>query len=372
MSIRLIAATVAIALVPGTPVTAQEIATDDGAVAWRQAFKTTAMFWRAPDEAAAGADRNAGVGFWRIRTDASIGRTRPIAFELAVEQRVYASTSSGAPVAGGILPARAPAPFRIRQLDWQLAAGPQAAWHVEIDRAAVQVRMAKTTVTAGRQAVGWGRGVVFNAIDIFAPFTPLEVDREWRRGIDAVRAEVKVSDRTSIDAVAAIGTAVDGSAFAARVRGYGARADVEVVAGRRGPDGFAGFSASAPVGDAEVHGEMAIVRVVDRTAINGVAGGSYQFALGNGLLAFFEYHYTGLGGELQTTAKHYAAVVTSYEWSPELTVGAEWLHAFSERSGTLVPSATITFNDRWSLLVSGYAAYGNAPLALLAQLRVYR
>ena len=76
----------------------------------------------------------------------------------------------------------------------------------------------RTEITIGRQFIGWLRGVVFGAVDLFAPFSPLEADREWRRGVDAVRTDTKLTDRSFLDIVGAFGTRWDRSALAARVR----------------------------------------------------------------------------------------------------------------------------------------------------------
>jgi hypothetical protein len=42
-------------------------------------------------------------------------------------------------------------------------------------------------------------------------------------------------------------------------------------------------------------------------------------------------------------------------------LSAEWLLNPIDGSGVVVPSATWTINDRWSVLVSVYAPYGRPP-----------
>jgi hypothetical protein len=326
-----------------------------------------------------------------------------VGVDVALEQRVRAFSSPSGASGAGVLPSEAPAPYRLRQLDWRVASSANAEWRAEVDRAAVHVKLPRANVTIGRQAIGWGRGVMFGAVDLFSPFTPLEADREWRRGVDAVRADVKLTDRVSIDSVGAFGEAIDQSAFAARVRGYAGRADVEVMAGRRATDSFAGVASSAAVGDIEVHGELARFGSVTKA----VAGGSYRIPLGNGLLTFLEYHYSGYGapypeaivpllldpafqerylrGDTQILGRHAAAMLASYEWSPIVTLGVQWLHDPTDGSGVVVPSVTLTAGDSWSVLASGYAPYGRppegivlhsqfggSPLAVFAQVRLYR
>jgi hypothetical protein len=73
----------------------------------------------------------------------------------------------------------------------------------EIDRANAQVHLRRADLTIGRQAIGWGRGVMFTSVDLFAPFSPLEVDREWRGAahpeeIVALRAPQRVRSRAVV------------------------------------------------------------------------------------------------------------------------------------------------------------------------------
>jgi hypothetical protein len=389
---------------------------DAGTAAWslRTSLKSSALFSRLPDDPVLFPDRNTAAGFWRFRLEPSF-RGDDVSVETAVEQRLRVfSTQSGT---GGLLPAEANAPYRIRQLDWQLASGANSEWRIEVDRAAVHARVAHANLTVGRQAIGWGRGVVFSAVDLFSPFTPLEVDREWRRGVDAVRADVKLADRVSVDTVGAFGSDIDHSAVAARLRGYAGTADVEVVGGWRAGDVFGGATSSAAVGDAEVHGELAVFRTpavpgspsfrVERSIVKAVAGGSYRLPIGSGVLVYVEYYYSGFGatsaagilpllaepafqerylrGDTQVLVRHAAAALASYELSPELSCAVQVLQSPVDGSGVVVPSATFTFGDRVSLLVNGYVSYGQAPagpvlgsafgatpLGAFVQLRLYR
>lgn len=390
----------------------------DGAVTFtfRTSLKSSVLWSLAPDDPALYPDRETTTGFWRLRFEPTVRFEGGTNVEVALEQRWRAFSSSGGELGGGVLPSEAPAPYRIRQMDWQVASSDHGAWYAEIDRAAVHAQVGAATVSIGRQAVGWGRGVMFGAVDLFSPFTPLEADREWRRGVDAVRADVKLSDRNSLDAIAAFGASVDESAFAARLRGYAGKADLEIVGGWRAKDIFGGVTASAAVGDAETHGELAVFRTPavagssafadDRSIVKAVAGASYRFPLGHGLLVFAEYHYSGFGaaspqeilplladpgfqvrylrGDTQILTRHAVAVLATYEYRPELTFAGQWVQNPADGSGILVPSTTWTLSDRWSALFSGYlpfgsgpvgltlnSQYGASPLAAFAQVRAY-
>ena len=371
---------------------------DEATFALRSSLKSSVLLSRWPDDANLVPDRESITSLWRFRVEPTVHLNQRATVDLAFEQRfrVFSSASSAAGAGAGVLPSEPLAPYRIRQLDWRLASSSNAEWRAEIDRAALHVPLADADLTIGRQAIGWGRGVLFDAVDLFSPFTPLEPDREWRRGVDAVRADVKIGDRVSLDTVAAFADTLGGSAFATRLRGYAGKADVEILGGSRARDLFAGLTSSAAVGNVELHGELAwfhtpavagsIYAARDRSIVKAVAGGSYRLPFGNGVLLFGEYHYSGFGatsasrmllqladpvfqerylrGDTQILGRHATALLASYELSPEFTLAGEWVQSPVDGSGVVVASTTWTLSDRWSVLLSGYVPYGRAPVGL--------
>jgi hypothetical protein len=331
-----------------------------------------------------------GLGRVRFEPTVRFGDSVTVGGAYEVRLRVF---SADAGLSGiGILPREAPAPFRVEQLDWNiLATSGATAWN-EIDRAFVGWHQPRAEITVGRQAIGWGRGAMFGAVDLFSPFSPLEADREWRRGVDALRADLKLTPRTSLDVVGAFGPTIDDSAFGGRLRGYAGRADVEVVGGRRAQDWFGGATTSAAIKDAEVHAEVAIFRTQDpsdsgvlhNTVAKAVVGASYLLPIGPGILTFAEYHYSGFGvtdpseiipaltdpaflkrylrGDTQILERHAIGILSSAEWSPELTVAGQWIHSPVDGSGVVAPSFTWSFGDKASVLVNVYFPYGAAPV----------
>lgn len=397
---------------------AQDQPDDDAqALAIRYSVKSSLLLSQLPDDQTLVPDRGSATGFWRVRVEPTLRVGQRITFDVAFEQRLRLFSSASGVAGGGALPAEAAAPFRVRQLDWRVASTSNAEWRAEIDRAAVHLHFAGADLTVGRQAIGWGRGALFGAVDLFAPFTPLEADREWRRGVDAVRGDVKLGDRVSLDTVGAFDETLRRSTFATRLRGYAGKGDVEILGGYRAHDLFAGMTSSAAVGGIELHGELAVFHTdgvtgsIDfadpRSVVKAVAGGSYRLPVGNGVLLYAEYHYSGFGasspelilaqlrdpvfqerylrGDTQILGRHATAVLASYEYSPEMSLSSQWLESPADASGVVVPSMTWTTSDRWSVVFSGYLPYGRgpsgltwrsqfgaSPFAAFAQLRVYR
>jgi len=54
-------------------------------------------------------------------------------------------------------------------------------------------------VKLGRQAISWGQGMAFQALDIFNPFAPASVDKEYKPGDDMVYLTILPNDLTQFE-----------------------------------------------------------------------------------------------------------------------------------------------------------------------------
>ncbi len=270
--------------------------------------KWTNLVSHAPDDSILYPKRDSLTELLRLRFGFNVTYNEWINSTLAYEQRAWWISDDSASGAGsGFLPSQVKAPYRIRQLDWEISENPDIFFYRhEIDRAMVAMHPDWGQVIIGRQGIGLGRGTIFSAVDIFSPFSTLEVDREWRRGVDAVRIERNISNTSSVELIGVFGETWEQSALLARARGYIGDIDGEVIFGKRAEDTMLAAIFSAAVIDAEVHTELAVFntpeRQVDSDLLSNnhevakyVIGGSYTFNIGNGLTWLNEYHYSGFG-----------------------------------------------------------------------------
>ena len=72
------------------------------------------------------------------------------------------------------------------------------------DRLNLQVELNRVRIVIGRQAVTWGVVYFWPSLDLFAPFSPRRVDRDYKPGIDAVRATIPLGDFSEIEVIGAI------------------------------------------------------------------------------------------------------------------------------------------------------------------------
>lgn len=73
----------------------------------------------------------------------------------------------------------------------------------DIDRLALTAFTPVADVTVGRQAITWGTSLLFPVADLWARFSPFELDTEEKPGIDAVRALGYPASNVEVDAVLA-------------------------------------------------------------------------------------------------------------------------------------------------------------------------
>lgn len=383
------------------------------------ALKFSAVGTQNPDNGLVYPHSSTATGMHRLRLGLKMNWDDWIRGELAYEHRARWVSEDAASIAGGgILPSFAKAPYRVAQLDWELVEGTDRfMYRHEVDRAFVAFQPKWGGITLGRQAIGLGRGVVFSAVDFFAPFSPTEVDREWRRGVDAVRIERHLSDTSSAELIGVFSDRWDESAVLARVRGYVGRVDGELIVGKRAKDAVCAAVMSAAVGDAAVHAEIALFHTPerqiegglfgnDRLVLKSVLGGSYTFDVGNGLTVIGEYLYSGFGldhvsdaqalfqnpesqkryvrGDTQIMGRHALALQLTYPFSQAWNGSFTWLQSPVDGSGLVSPALTWDFSRTGSLRLAAYvpwgekskgwqpaSEYGLTPFSLFAQVSMY-
>lgn len=81
--------------------------------------------------------------------------------------------------------------------------GGDVAGTTEIDRFNLRWDRPRFRMVAGRQAITWGVNYFWPVLDLFAPFAPQRIDRDYKPGVDALRFTVPVDDFSEIEVIAA-------------------------------------------------------------------------------------------------------------------------------------------------------------------------
>jgi hypothetical protein len=363
-----------------------------------------------------------GAALFRLRFELGVRLTEHLSAQIAYEHRSLASSTAGLGL--GLLPPSQSPPFRLAPLDWAVVDGaPSYVHRHELDRFWVALHFDFMELTVGRQAIGLGRGVLFSAIDVFSPFSPAEVDREWRRGVDAIHLELRIPDLEVLsgDLIVVFGNVETGEleswSMLGRLRAIVGDVDGELVVGRRAEDTMVGGALSATVGDAEVHGELAFFGTDGRgidggflgtraVVAKGLVGGSYNIDVLNGIRVVLEYHHSGFAlvdvgrdprlsldpdfrrrlaaGHSQTLGQHTLALALSTDLVEELSASITWFQSLTDGSGMIAPGFVWVPSDLVTLVLTGLlpwgttpaggvprSEYGSAPFTVFLQARFY-
>ena len=142
---------------------------------------------------------------------------------------------------------------RALELTWTLERDDRYRLYHRFDRLALRYRTGAWNLTAGRQAVSWGSGKAFNPMDLFAPFAPTTVDRDYKPGQDIALAERRLANgelqflgvfRRDGDG----GRDLDENSFGAKWHHFFGGREIELALGRHFEDDIAALSYRQPLG----------------------------------------------------------------------------------------------------------------------------
>ena len=333
-----------------------------------------------------------GLSYSRLRFDLSAELSARVHVDFSYEHQVIARGTSSSSPFGPFLASMSAVPYRLVPEPRSVVAWPPSlAWTHAVDRAAFSFTWSDIDLTVGRQALGLGRGLFFGAVDVFAPFSPLSVDREWRPGVDAIHLDWRFADLYSFDVMAAAGEGFDEGVALGRLRGYLGEVDAALVGGRRAEDWVMAMMGSAALGDAAVHVEVAAyltdgrgvpasISEDGRWVLKGLLGASYSLDVAAGLSLAAEYHYNGFGledvstgtgwfldrafqerlarGDGQTLGQHTLGVSLQLSTEAEVQLGVMAVQNLRDASGAVAPSVVWVVSDSVTLTATGFFPWG--------------
>jgi hypothetical protein len=282
--------------------------------------------------------------------------------------------------------------YRAFEGKWRVEDGEHLTSEVFFDRFNLKAELGWGDVTAGRQAITFGKAYFWNPLDVFFPFDASQFDREYKPGFDALRldlpfgllsgANLVVSpgprlgtrqvDQVSNDPwdVNWFGSAILGRLFANH-RGW----DVAVQGGKVFGGWQVGAATVGDLGPLQVRGELAWFWALESDPLppplSGdlmednlvvVVGAGHRFD--NSLTLDLEYLYNGAGDPDHLTAAlirtqfgaslqmgtHLLGLLLRYEFLPILVGQVATISSLSDGSIQLQPILTASLSDEMELL----------------------
>jgi hypothetical protein len=237
---------------------------------------------------------------------------------------------------------------RLFDLTWTLEDGDRHRTLHRFDRLALDYRGDGWGFSVGRRAVSWGGGIVFQPLDLFAPFAPTTVDRDYKPGEDVLLLEKLNPGGSDLQLLGVFRRDeagqrdADAGSLGGKWHGHVGPGEVEVVAGRHYQDRVAGGSLRLPLGGAMARADLLVTDVHEAgTVWSAVLNVDYTLTVGaRNVYLFGELFRNGFGvgedsvdllrvperlrlrlarGEVFNLMRRYAAVGGTVEWHPLLT-----------------------------------------------------
>ena len=223
---------------------------------------------------------------------------------------------------------------------------------VRLDRLNIAYTGDQVVVRFGRQAISWGNGLLYTPMDIFNPFDPATVDKEYKSGDDMLYGQYLLDDGSDIQAVAVVRrdlltgeVEADKSSLAAKYHGFAKTFEYDLLLAEHYDDLVIGLGGSADITGAVWRGDLVWSKTDTDTVLTAVAGPGYAWMAGNrNWTGTLEYYYNGFGqtggdysaaglaanpdllerlarGEVFNLARHYLGVSATVELTPLLVFG---------------------------------------------------
>jgi len=222
---------------------------------------------------------------------------------------------------------------------------------LRLDRASVAYTGDKVVMRFGRQAVSWGNGLLFTPMDIFNPFDPTAVDKEYKTGDDMLYGQYLLDNGSDIQAVGVVrrdpisgDVEQDESSLAAKYHGFWGRTEYDLLLAEHYAERVIGLGLSTDSGGAVWRADLVWSDTGSGSIFSAVGGASYSWiAGGHNWTGFLEYYYNGFGqsggdyssaglaanpellqrlarGELFNLGRHYLGASVTVEVTPLLNL----------------------------------------------------
>ncbi len=308
-------------------------------------------------------------------------------YELHLAQDLWSATSS---LSGGGFAGTGGTRYRYRIGDgaWDWLDEPDARATLTLDRANVRYHFRAFQLSLGRQAISFGKARFWNPLDAFLPFDPRQFDREYKPGIDAVRANVPMGDLSGVELVGVLGRDDGAEAFLRSWRGSALLGrvytnwhdwDLALQGGKVYGGYHLGAGLSGVVGPLEVRAEgTGFWPLPDdpvRQHFLGVVGVGKYFD--SSLNLQLEYLYNGVGdtpnlgaafalveaGRALQVSEHVLGGLVAYDLFPLLNGALATVLSASDGSALILPQLEYSVSDESALTLGAMVAVGRRPRA---------
>ncbi len=256
-----------------------------------------------------------------------------------------------------------------------------------LDRLSLTLQPEWGTVRIGRQVLTWGNGLLFNPMDLFNPFAPTDVERDYKVGDDMVTTQfganrigdlqfLYVPRRDPVDR----DVAWDASSVAGKWHCSVGTTEFDLMGARHCRDYVAGLGSTGYIGDAAWRADATwtVLNGDEDDFLSVVANIDYSWMWWEkNLYGLIEFYYNGLGsdayseayvdpdigerlerGELFTLGRAYLAGEIQVELHPLFNAYLTVINNLGDPSGILQPRAIWDMTQNVQVTFGGNIYYG--------------
>jgi hypothetical protein len=223
----------------------------------------------------------------------------------------------------------------------------KTALYQRLDRLAVRYSSDQFVMKFGRQAITWGNGMVFTVMDIFNPFDPAAVDREFKTGDDMLYGQYLQASGNDLQGVMVFrrdpftgDVEADQGSLAFKYHHMASISEYDALAARHYGETLMGAGGNVSLGGSVLRGDLMATFTDDNTILSLVTSLSHSWTWGGkNVSGVAEYFYNGFGqsdgcysfsclaenpdllkrisrGELFNLGQHYIALSAMIEITP--------------------------------------------------------
>ena len=295
-----------------------------------------------------------------------------------------------------------PLPARYQALDasWSRNEQDHVSSRLWFDRFNIKCAFDRADVIVGRQAVTFGKAYFWNPLDVFFPFEPQQIDRDYKPGVDALRVDIPFGNFSGCNLVTVFGPKVYpenrkdktwesssyGSALLARVYTTTMDWDLALQGGKIYGGYQIGGGTVGEIEKIEARLEVAYFDARDSDPLpfplrgylfedhmTLVAGIGRTFE--NSFVMELEYLYNGAGstddlaasfirsslGSSLHMGEHLLGLLFSYDILPIFVSRVVGVYSFSDQSALIQPTFFLSLADEVDLLFGATISMGDRP-----------
>jgi hypothetical protein len=281
---------------------------------------------------------------------------------------------------------------RLLNLTWNIHADDEKIIFHRLDRLFFELLPDWGSFRIGRQAITWGNGMIFNPMDLFNPFPPAQIDRDYKVGDDMVDVQLAHPNIGDLQLLYVIRRDSDDddvkkstSSLAAKAHFSAGTAEFDVMGSKHFDDWVAGIGSAGYLGDTAWRLDATWTFLDDPdhespdSYLSLVANIDYSWIWWRkNFYGFIEYYFNGLGendypdallnsditerlerGELFVLGKNYASGTIQVELHPLFNVFFTAINNLKDPSGILQPRLTWDITQNLQMTFGANIFYGD-------------